>query len=91
MLVVISTMISDDVIVSFEKLNQDNGETLAIREGQSLQLCVIVESGDFPYEELFSVTPLLKFNDFEICSSTFEKRGIADVTTSKEHKIENNI
>ena len=90
MLVVISSLISDDVVVSFEKLNQDNGETLAIREGQSLQLCVIVESGVLSYEELFSVTPLL--NNFGIiCSSTFENRSIADVITSKEQEIENNI
>lgn len=90
MLVVISSLISDDVVVSFEKLNQDNGETLAIREGQSLQLCVIVESGVLSYEELFSVTPLL--NNFEIiCSSAFENRSIADVITSKEQEIENNI
>lgn len=57
------------VSVSFERLYQDNGNLLAIREGQSLQLCVIVVSGSLPYEKLFTVSP-----QSEICLNDINDR-----------------
>ena len=58
--------------VGFETLFQDNnnGHPLTIREGQSLQLCVAVVSGSLPYEELFTISPIRRF-DF----SRRKKRG----------------
>ena len=61
--------------MSFEKIRQDNFQQLAVREGQSLQLCVVIVSGSLPYEELFTVFPELtrrkKRGNFRFASKFF--------------------
>lgn len=44
--------------MSFERILQDNRRPLAVREGQTLQLCIAVVSGSLPYEELFTIAPI---------------------------------
>ena len=38
------------VIIGFERVTQDNGNPLAIREGETLELCVVLMSGTLPFE-----------------------------------------
>ena len=38
-------------------LEDEDNQLLAVREGQTLQLCVTVVSGRLPYEELFTLSP----------------------------------
>ena len=45
------------ILVVGANVSFENRQPLAIREGQSRQLCVRVVSGSLPYEELFTVTP----------------------------------
>ena len=56
--------------VGFERLNQDNGHLLAIREGHSLQVCVVA-FGNLASEESFTVFP-------QTFLSGRKKRGLSE-------------
>ena len=43
------------IIIGFERTNQDNGNQLAIREGETLELCVVLLSGSLTFETVFQI------------------------------------
>lgn len=50
---ILSSFLAGVAIVGFERTTQDNGNSLAIREGETLELCVALLSGTLPFQIQF--------------------------------------